>query len=65
MNFRIIFQCILGLQVGDLRETSIAVQLGPRLTSDKEKKAVNYLNVHVYWGNSLDFCKDLRQRLAK
>ncbi len=29
MNFRIIFQCILGLQVGDLRETSIAVPARP------------------------------------
>jgi hypothetical protein len=71
MNFRIIFQGVLGLQVGDLRETSVAVQLPPRLTSDKEKKALKYLqeytkgmNVHVYWGNISDFCRELRQRLV-
>jgi hypothetical protein len=70
INFRIIFQCVLGLQVGDLRETSVAVQLPPRLTLDKEQRALRYLqeytkgmNVHVYWGNSTKFCRDLRQRL--
>jgi hypothetical protein len=70
INFRFLLQCLLGLEVGDLREISIAVQLRPRLTSDKQKKAVKYvkryikdLNVRVYWGNSVDFCKDLRQRL--
>jgi hypothetical protein len=69
INFRILFQGVIGLQVGDLRETSIAVQLVPRLSEDKQKKALKYLgeytkgmNVHVYWGNSYKFCEDLRQK---
>ena len=66
INFRIIFQGVLGLQVGDLRETSISVQLPPRLSENKKKKALKYLReyikdkkVRVYWGDSDSFFKDL------
>ena len=71
INFRIIFQAVLGLQVGDLRENSISVQLPPRLDQKKRKKALKYLReyikdqkVHVYWGNSDSFCNDLSERLS-
>jgi len=71
INFRIIFQAVLGKQVGDMRETSISVQFPPRLDQKKQKKALKYLreyikdqNVHFYWGNSDSFCKDLKERLA-
>ncbi|HSF50005.1 MAG TPA: SIR2 family protein, partial [Nitrososphaeraceae archaeon] len=71
LNFRIIFQAVLGLQVGDLRETSISVQLPPRLSQNKQKKALKYLReyikdqkVYVYWGNSESFCNDLSKRLS-
>ena len=70
INFRIIFQGVLGLQVGDLRETSISVQLPPRFSENKQKKALKYLReyikdkkVHVYWGDSDKFCNDLKKRL--
>lgn len=70
INFRIIFQGVLGLQVGDLRETSISVQLPPRLSDNKQKKALKYLReyikdkqVHVYWGDSEGFFNDLSKHL--
>jgi hypothetical protein len=71
INFRIIFQCVLGLQVGDLRESSLSVQLPPRLSENKHKKALKYLReyiqdqqVYVYWGDSNSFCNDLSKRLG-
>ena len=72
INFRIIFQAVLGLQVGDLRGTSISVQLPPRFSENKQKKALKYLReyvtsnkkLHVYWGNSDSFCNDLSKHLS-
>jgi hypothetical protein len=72
LNFRIIFQSVLGLQVGDLRGTSISVQLPPLFSENKQKKALRYLReyikdkkVRVYWGNSESFFKDLGEHLPE
>jgi hypothetical protein len=70
INFRILFQGVGCRKVGDLGETSIAVQLRPRLTKEKQEKALKYLreyfndkNVHVCWGDPYEFCDVLWQKI--
>lgn len=73
INFRTIFQGFLSFLAslrGVYRKTSIAVQIPPG-TSRKEQSGVqgyieNYTNnlfhVHVYWGTTSDFLKELDRR---
>jgi hypothetical protein len=63
-NFRIIYRTLLKTVDDSLRQTSIAVQLPPG-----DAAALTYLTdyfrnqkVHVYWGDALEFVKELRDR---
>jgi hypothetical protein len=70
ITFRVIFQGVISLLDAIDREISIAVQLPPQFTKDKNEEAQRYLvqytkdvfNVHVYWGSVDEFVKELRQR---
>lgn len=73
INFRIIFRGLMSLLGSSLQLPSIAVQLPPRLTSEKQEQAQRYLDqytqsmfkVQVYWGDAQNFVSDLRQRWEK
>jgi hypothetical protein len=70
INFRIIFQGIMGMIKSPFQLPSIAVQLPPSLTEEKRVKALQYLDdytknmfkVRVYWGDAAQFAKELRKR---
>jgi hypothetical protein len=73
INFRIIFKSIMKLLGSRSMLPSIAVQLPPRLTSEKQEQAQRYIDqytrnmfkVHIYWGDVRDFLRELRDRWEK
>jgi alcohol dehydrogenase YqhD (iron-dependent ADH family) len=71
MSFRVIFQGVTSFLGVKRPYISIAVQLPPIFSEEKKKKAQEYLTqytknmfeINVYWGNSDEFVKELRERL--
>ncbi len=70
ISFRVIFQGVMN-QIGTrFQNISIAVQLPPRITPERQERAQGYLDkytknmfkVNVYWGDINDFILDLHKR---
>jgi hypothetical protein len=70
INFRIIFQGIMGIIKQPFQLPSIAVQLPPTIPNEKREKALQYLydytknmfKVQVYWEDAMKFAEVLRRR---
>jgi hypothetical protein len=72
INFRVIFQGILGDIKPAYQLPSVSVQLLPNFTETIREKALQYLidytknmfKVSIYWGNSTQFTQELRRDLG-
>jgi len=70
LNFRVIFQGIVGSLESSLRRISVAVQLPPDDVDDKiqqaqQKYLTEYfgkIDIQVYWGTAKEFAIELRKR---
>jgi TIR domain/SIR2-like domain len=73
INFRVIFQGFLSFLSGlskEFRKLSIAVQIPPVISKAEQIKMQKYLDqytgnmfdLHIYWGSTYDFLKDLSKR---
>lgn len=70
INFRIIFRGLMSLLGSNLQLPSIAVQLPPCLTREKQEQAQQYLDhylrnmfqVNIYWEDVGTFATELRER---
>jgi hypothetical protein len=71
ISFRVIFQGVTSFLGVKRPNISVAVQLPPIFSEEKKEKAQEYLTqytknmfeINVYWGNTDEFVKELRERL--
>jgi hypothetical protein len=73
INFRVIFQGIMSKIKSSFQFSSIAVQLPPTISPQKQGKALEYLDkytknmfkVNVYWIDASEFSRQLRKIIGK
>jgi SIR2-like domain len=73
INFRVIFQSILGTIKPPFQLPNIAVQLPPIFPEPTRQKALEYMNdytknmfkVSIYWGDAIEFARELRKYLEQ